>query len=269
MSESRRLWFGVRGWAGDLAFSLAAGLCLGLIGPFGTFVAPLPFRLVYWAGLFCIGAALYGPALRAAVGLDGRWRVPGVAWLALLVVAASVPMSVISAAAATRVWPELKAMTQLAWFSQAAAVSVPLVVTYGVLTRRMWPLARGSGPGVEASGPTRVARLPERLARNVLCLQMEDHYVRVHARAGSELVLISMREAIAGLADGERVHRSWWVARRAVSEVVADGRNLRLRLVNGIEAPISRTQVARLRAAGWLGEGAPALDADPVDAGSA
>jgi len=106
-----------------------------------------------------------------------------------------------------------------------------------------------------SAGPTRIAALPDRLRRADVCLQTEDHYVRVHTRGGSELMLISMRDAVASLEGvaGERIHRSWWVVRNAVTQMVADGRNLRLRLVNGLDAPISRSQVGRLRAAGWLG----------------
>jgi DNA-binding LytR/AlgR family response regulator len=86
---------------------------------------------------------------------------------------------------------------------------------------------------------------------------MEDHYVRVHTAAGSRLVLATLRQATAALdgADGQQVHRSWWVARKAVAGVEQHGRNLRLRLANGVTAPVARSAVAPLRAAGWIGEG--------------
>ena len=48
------------------------------------------------------------------------------------------------------------------------------------------------------------------------------------------------------------MHRSWWVARQAVREIVHDGRNLRLKLTSGLEAPVARAKVAELKAAGWL-----------------
>jgi DNA-binding LytR/AlgR family response regulator len=35
---------------------------------------------------------------------------------------------------------------------------------------------------------------------------------------------------------------------------VTSGRNLILRLSNGLEVPVSRASVAKLRAAGWLGQ---------------
>ena len=88
---------------------------------------------------------------------------------------------------------------------------------------------------------------------------MEDHYVRVHTPRGSALVLMSLGQAIAGMTDleGLQTHRSWWVARRAVEGVVEDGRNLRLQLSGGLEAPISRARVGELRAQGWLPDSRP------------
>lgn len=87
---------------------------------------------------------------------------------------------------------------------------------------------------------------------------MEDHYVRVHTAHGSALVLMSLSQAITGLKDveGVQTHRSWWVARSAITGMVEDGRNLRLRLDGGLEAPVSRARVGLLRDAGWLASAA-------------
>ena len=111
------------------------------------------------------------------------------------------------------------------------------------------------------TGSVAKAREPARLGREVLCLQMEDHYVRLHTPLGSELVLMSLSQAMAGLADldGRQTHRSWWVATAAVVGVVEDGRNLVLKLKGGLTAPVSRARVAPLRAEGWLA--APELSA--------
>jgi DNA-binding LytR/AlgR family response regulator len=59
---------------------------------------------------------------------------------------------------------------------------------------------------------------------------------------------------MAGLQDieGVQTHRSWWVARSAIVGVVEDGRRLRLRLKGGLEAPVSRARIGRLREEGWL-----------------
>ena len=55
-----------------------------------------------------------------------------------------------------------------------------------------------------------------------------------------------------GNADGLQVHRSWWVARKAVVRAIIECRNPRLQLVNGITAPVARSAVATVREAGWL-----------------
>jgi len=67
-------------------------------------------------------------------------------------------------------------------------------------------------------------------------------------------VLMRLRDATALIGDleGMQVHRSWWVARGAVEDVLRDGRNIRLKLARGIEAPVARAQVAVLREARWI-----------------
>ena len=66
--------------------------------------------------------------------------------------------------------------------------------------------------------------------------------------------LPELRDAIAELdgIDGLQVHRSWWVARGAVSDVQREGRNIRLTLDTGVEAPVSRANVQVLKDAGWI-----------------
>jgi DNA-binding LytR/AlgR family response regulator len=114
------------------------------------------------------------------------------------------------------------------------------------------PLCPWAGTPVVA-GPRLLGRLPGHLAGPVLAIEMEDHYARVHTAAGSVLLLMRMRDAVAEMdgADGAQVHRSWWVARDAVEAAEADGRNVRLRLAGGLCAPVARGQVAVLREAGW------------------
>ena len=73
-------------------------------------------------------------------------------------------------------------------------------------------------------------------------------------RAGAELILMRLSDAIGEMdgIEGERTHRSWWVARDAVRTSRRDGRNLRLILHNGLEVPVSRTSVAKLKQLGWI-----------------
>ncbi|MDT0575749.1 LytTR family DNA-binding domain-containing protein [Croceicoccus sp. F390] len=89
---------------------------------------------------------------------------------------------------------------------------------------------------------------------SILALSVEDHYVRVIAEDRSEMLLLSLAEAIELMPDGtgEQVHRSWWVARSAVVQHRRQGRDIRLVLLGGIEIPVSRAMVKTLRETGWL-----------------
>ncbi len=95
---------------------------------------------------------------------------------------------------------------------------------------------------------------PKLKGETVLALEAEDHYVRIHTPAGSELVLLRLADAAneMGNTPGARTHRSWWVARSAVKAVNRNAGKTSLQLVNGLEVPVSRGYLAELREAGWL-----------------
>lgn len=92
-------------------------------------------------------------------------------------------------------------------------------------------------------------RLPAHLRQPITCLQLEDHYVRVHVPSASTLLLMRLTDAIGevGATSGLRVHRSWWVARDAIAAVQPRGRSLQLVLTNGLTVPVSQPYVAELR----------------------
>jgi hypothetical protein len=112
-----------------------------------------------------------------------------------------------------------------------------------------------TAPARALSGRPRLyARLSPGFDGDVLALESEDHYVRVHGRRQSELLLMRLRDAITEMDGhpGEQTHRSWWVARDAVSESVGTGRNREIILVNGTRSPVARDSVDRLRQSGFL-----------------
>lgn len=109
--------------------------------------------------------------------------------------------------------------------------------------------------GTQAHRPRLYARLTPRFQADVVALESEDHYVRVHGRDGhSELLLMRLRDAIAEMdgSPGEQVHRSWWIARDAVKQVLGAGRSRQLLLVDGTKAPVARDSVDRLQRSGFL-----------------
>lgn len=237
-----------RDWTVDFAVAAVIGVFVGVIGPYGSYYNGPPWpRIFHFVVSFCVGALIFGLLQRLAVAGARRLGIP--AWPAITValLVGCVPLAVFISWLATTLWPFLRGrITPLEWYGQCVVLSGP-VLTFVILRRAL--KARGARPAPAVATPP-TSPMP---SGEVLCLHMEDHYVRVHTLNGSRLVAGPFERVIAGVAqEGMRVHRSWWVARAAVTGVVADGRNLRLALRGDLHAPVSRASVARLREAGWL-----------------
>jgi len=104
--------------------------------------------------------------------------------------------------------------------------------------------------------PTGLAdRLPPRLGTGrLIALEAEDHYLRIHSDLGRDIISMRMVDAVTLLdtTPGARVHRSWWVARKAVEGSSSiDGRAM-LRLATGLAVPVSRLTRPALAAQGWF-----------------
>jgi hypothetical protein len=99
-------------------------------------------------------------------------------------------------------------------------------------------------PGIEAAVPsdtTLIERLPAHIRIDIICLQVEDHYVRVHSRNSSAMVLMRFSDALRGVdhISGSQVHRSWWIATEAVEGFRRTGRTAQVALCNGLSVPVS------------------------------
>ena len=244
-----------RAWSRDLLIAGLVGLFLGAVGPFGSYLNPSRVTVVaYWVGAVLLGEVIVGLTVRPAVALAPSWGMRP--WMARVVatVLAAVPLSAGCRVLAMALWPAAIGPIGLkTWYLQT------LVVAAGLTAGHAWAEARRDGRPA-AAGAARagdgdfLSRLPGYLGRDLVALQMEDHYLRAHTMLGSAMILIPLRQALAELGGlpGMQVHRSWWVARRAVIGSVHDGRNLRLRLVNGVMAPVARAKVAEARALGLL-----------------
>ncbi len=263
MSQDPGLFGTPREWAKDLAIATALGVFFGVIGPFGSFNGgSLGVRIAYWVANMWIGFILLTTIVRLSLRAGTRLDLPVWFVLALGAAVGTVPLSIVLALFSAWVWPPNhgRLAPLFTQYGQALAIAEPFAFGYYFLVDRGWTSGLKPPAPVPASDPRAGAagfldRLPPRLGRELLCLQMEDHYVRAHTARGSDLILTPLKDAIAELADtdGLQVHRSWWVARAAVTEPVFSGRNLMLRLSNGLGVPVSRASVAKLRAAGWLG----------------
>lgn len=250
-------------WRREFSVLLAVGLFLGLLGPYGTYgCLATQDRVAYWmlrsvlVGLICLIAfqvvtatkpfATWSSTTRALAGLF----------------AASIPCAVIGfgLAAFFRHAPDTP-LEILGLYGRVALVTATVGIPLH-LARTAFPRGRlAPPPAVQTPGgasPTAelafLRRIPAKLGMELLYIEVEDHYLRVHTRLGNDLVLFRLADAVAELdpSVGCRVHRSYWVARRAVVSVERDRHRIRLVLTNGARIPVSRTYLQKLRSAGWL-----------------
>lgn len=253
-----------RDWALDLGVATVVGAFLGVIGPFGSFYGgPIELRIAFWVASLWIGFITFALVVRLSLRAACDWDLP--VWFALAVGAAigSVPAGLLIAGFFAWFWPSNHGQISPfpVWYGETLAIAEPFTFAFYFFRNRSVATSTPPAPppvsgAIQAAGSAFLDRLSPRLGRDLLCLQMEDHYVRAHTPRGSDLVLTPLKEAVAelGAIDGMQVHRSWWVAKAAVVAPVARGRNYALRLSNGLDVPVSRASVAKLRAAGWLSD---------------
>jgi len=241
-------------WA--ILFGAIPGVILALLGPLGSFEAPIAFRLLFWVPTMIAGSIaglVFGTLLESTPDLQTRPLLRAVT-LGLLVTAI---MTVFVHATGNVVF---------------GPGTIPMTVTFvfyvGLITLMMTVLSTlmlERQKRVEAASPLPVdtspipASLPNQLSpklkgATILALEAEDHYVRVHTPAGSELILLRLADAARemGNTPGARTHRSWWVARAAVKTVNRSSGKTTLLLLNDIEVPVSRGFIAELKEAGWF-----------------
>jgi DNA-binding LytR/AlgR family response regulator len=231
----------------------AAGLFLAFIGPFGSDQLSVAARLAYWLGLTLGGTGL-GLAVNIGVAalIDPARRRPWV--LAGATALAMTPPGVAAAWIATRLAfpPPVRIGDPLGFIAPVLAVSVVMSLINALANRR--PVQTHAAP-LGAGRPRFEARMPTRLkGAEIFAVEAEDHYLRLHTSKGSDLILMRLSDAMAELEglEGAQTHRSWWVARPAVTGARrADGRAT-LTLKGGIEAPVSRSYAPALRAEGWF-----------------
>lgn len=254
----------LREWVIEWIVMIGVGIGLAALGPFGSFeLGSFGARLLYWIPAALLGYAIFRPVTLAAVLIARRLALPELPAALVGTLAAAVPGTLAIAylgGYGPGEPPTFDVLFQL--YVQVALIGVLVMLLFVLL---------GNGPARPASEPLPQAddappppepapsspfldRLPPAWRDRLVALEMEDHYVRAHGPGASTLILQRMRDAEVelGAIDGMRVHRSWWVARWSVEQVMRDGRNTRLRLVGGIEAPVARERIAALREAGWL-----------------
>jgi DNA-binding LytR/AlgR family response regulator len=240
--------------------AIAVGLLLGFAGPFGSYPAfPTATRYAFWLGLTAAGAAA---AVAADAVLPAARLRPGAIRIGAVALVSALPMTFVVAWTMALVQPGRFYTPQQLPALFAAVAAVQLLVAYAATATS--PAAGDAeapdpAPALPATGEDAIpaafpsallGRLPPGIGSDVIALETEDHYLRVHALGGSALILMRMADAVALLDPrlGAQVHRRWWVAQEAVVGVRTEGQKLSLRLVDETLVPVGRTFSAKAKA---------------------
>lgn len=235
--------------------AIGIGIMFGFLGPFGTYpaLALLP-RYGFWIGLILFGYLCVQLAWITARAVPYfAARAQPVRLIAVALVSA-VPMLFATAWALAQVQPGrvVGAMDLPGLF--VAVASVQLILSFAALhiLAPQTPEPRPSEGG--GSRPSAfMLRVPLHLGTDLVAIEAQDHYLRIHTRLGSDLILCRFADALNELAetDGLQVHRSWWIAADAVEAVARDGARTFVTLAAGLRAPVSRSFRPAVRARGW------------------
>jgi DNA-binding LytR/AlgR family response regulator len=243
-----------------LLAAIPVGLLLGFAGPFGSYPAfPTATRYAFWLGLTAAGVVA---AVAADAVLSGTRLRAGAIRIGAVALVSALPMTFVVAWTMSLVQPgRFFTPQQLAALFWGVA-AVQLLVVYA--TTATAPKADGAetlgrppafaepeAEAIPATFPSALLRrLPPGMGSDIIALETEDHYLRVHAVGGSALILMRMADAVALLDPqlGAQVHRRWWVAQAAVAGVRTEGQKLSLCLIDNSLVPVGRTFSAAVRA---------------------
>lgn len=237
--------------AAELVLLVSTGLIVSFLAPFDSSDRPLAWRIVYWVSAI-FGGGLIGVAVDEAV----RRKVARF-WLRLALVCLLMTPLVAAFVVALA-----SAMTgaSLSSFQPARLLFEVLLLCVATMTLRQFALGRApvvvTVERADAPDPTATFRQrlsAKRRAARLVAVEAEDHYLRVHTDAGTELVTARFADALAELdrAPGFRTHRSWWVAADAIEDVRWRRGAGEARLTGGLCVPVSRSNAAALKQAGW------------------
>ncbi|WP_419908633.1 LytTR family DNA-binding domain-containing protein [Hoeflea sp.] len=229
IASQGRFWMGLFG----------AGFVIGLTGPFGTYdVLSAPLRIGYWLvvviATFWLGHLVsFAVATWAeACGLGSPMSVGTGA------LTASVPVTALLAGFHATIFAVSFWTDALRLFPYVAVISIAVAAFAETLAARNVIPADTADARAE---PAWLDQLPAHLGRDLILLQAQDHYVRAVTERGETLIRSGIQEAADALGDfGVRIHRSWWVARKAVRAYRYRKGAPVVVLSNGLELPVGR-----------------------------
>jgi hypothetical protein len=242
----------------SLAIYAGFGVFLAILNPFGSVTdVSFPVAALYWVSLI-----VWGGLAGEALGWLLQKQAPNLPPWAFTIVLSLGMTVVILPAVGTAEWltgspielDDWGVMAFFVWILAVSGTALRLLILHAFAPKPEPQPVRTAG--VSGSAPAAfLERLPIRLrAADLYAVESEDHYLRVHTSAGQELILMRLADAVRELSsiEGLQTHRSWWVAKQGLADVVKGDGRLALKLKSGAEAPVSRTYLKTVKEAGWL-----------------
>ena len=237
--------------------TVAAGIVVGLAGPFGTDeVMRLAPRVAYW---ICVAVVTYltGSIVERVIRL---WTLEKGAPMWLHAGLCGLITGVLITA-------EILGLNLLLFGFRPSAAGIAILAANVTLVSMVITTAATligqdqdqAAPPVDAR-PRLLDRLPVAKRGELVSLSAVDHYVEVATTQGSELVLIRFSDAMTEAAPtpGLQTHRSHWVALKHVKHVVRSAGKAQVELSDGRALPVSRANLPALKQAGLLPGGSDA-----------
>ncbi|MBE9064968.1 LytTR family DNA-binding domain-containing protein, partial [cf. Phormidesmis sp. LEGE 11477] len=102
-----------------------------------------------------------------------------------------------------------------------------------------------TAPGAGFRGQKLIDRLAPEKRGDLLGFSAEQHYLRVYTQRADDLILMRFADALdlVSEVEGMQLHRSHWAAKAGTEQLLDDQDGVRVKLINGVELPISRPNV--------------------------
>lgn len=241
-----------------LAMVLFAFL-LAFLGTFESSQLEFQYRIIYWVGLLLAGTAMSGPIARFSLKKALDWDMGLTKGMIFFSFVFAVPQFFIvsfsellfSFAGEFTTDNVIALLRQegldtfgayAMWFMQVWLIIAFVCVSLTLLLRKLLKSPHHKKAELPP-GHLFLKRLPNSIGHDLVCLEMEDHYVRVYTKEGEHLLLMRLQDAINELGDydGFQTHRSWWVRAAAIVNAGKEGRKSFLILNNDVKVPVSQS----------------------------
>jgi DNA integrity scanning protein DisA with diadenylate cyclase activity len=244
------------------------GICIGLLAPFGMHQIPVHLSIAYWVTTCLVGFVVYQPIILLFDRLLDKLLSKRWCKIAIGTCVASVLMTLVVPILNWIFFEDSINLVKQFIFTFPKCLLIGGIITVITIVREQTAEQKlqliesekeleqnlqKSNVIVSKAYEDFMKELPVEKRGTLLCLEMSDHYVKVHTDKGHHMLLMRFKDAMQSLESypGLQIHRSWWVANNAITKVKKVNRKTQLVLENGLVIPVSRTYQNVLSEAGF------------------